>query len=57
MNADGYIPSERIPQLNLKANSSDVYTKTEIDTMIGDVETAADNIIALQEGYIGGGTA
>ena len=40
-----------------KANSSDVYTKTEIDTMIGDVETAADNIIALQEGYIGGGTA
>ena len=57
MNADGYIPSERIPQLNLKANSSDVYTKAEIDSMIGDIEDAADRIIALQESYIGGGTA
>lgn len=40
-----------------KANASDVYTKSEIDSMIGDIETAADNIIALQESYIGGGTA
>lgn len=43
--------------LDEKANSSDVYTKAEIDSMIGDIEDAANGIIALQESYIGGGTA
>ena len=43
--------------LDVKANSSDVYTKSEIDTMIGDIEDAADGIIALQESYIGGNGA
>lgn len=41
-------------QIDAKANSSDVYTKSEIDSMIGDIEDAADGIIALQESYIGG---
>ena len=40
--------------IDTKANSSDVYTKAEIDSMIGDIEDAADGIIALQESYIGG---
>ncbi len=30
----------------------DAYTKTEIDAKVGDIETALDNIIALQNGYI-----
>ena len=53
LNAFGKLQS----QLSSKANSSDVYTKAEIDSMIGDIEDAADGIIALQESYIGGGTA
>ena len=50
LNAFGKLQS----QLSSKANSSDVYTKAEIDSMIGDIEDAADGIIALQESYIGG---
>lgn len=53
LNAFGKLQS----QLSSKANSSDVYTKSEIDTMIGDIEDAADGIIALQESYIGGSYA
>lgn len=33
----------------------DAYTKTEIDTQIGDIETALDNIIVIQNALIGGG--
>lgn len=35
---------------------SNYYTKTEIDTQIGDIETALDSIIAIQETLIGGGS-
>lgn len=33
---------------------TNAYTTTEIDTMIGDIKTTLDNIIALQESYGGG---
>ena len=50
--------------LSTKANQSDVYTKTETDNAIsaaiadsvGDIDTALDGIIALQNSLIGGGT-
>lgn len=32
----------------------EAYKKTEIDNQIGDIETALDNIIAIQESLIGG---
>ena len=35
-------------------NKPEIYTRTEIDEMIGDKETALDNIIAIQESLIGG---
>ena len=34
---------------------SNYYTKDEIDNQIGDIETALDNIIAIQNSLIGGG--
>lgn len=42
--------------LNPKAvvDFSNYYTKTEIDSQIGDIETVLDNIIALQNSYVGG---
>lgn len=44
-----------------KADKTDVYTKVEtdsaIDERIGDIDTALDGIIALQNSLIGGGTA
>ena len=33
---------------------SNYYTKPEIDSQIGDIETALDNIIAIQNSLIGG---
>jgi len=36
------------------ADASNYYTKTEVDNKIGDINTALDNLIALQESYIGG---
>jgi S-adenosylhomocysteine hydrolase len=35
---------------------SNYYTKEEIDNKVGDIETALDNIIAIQENLIGGGS-
>ena len=32
------------------------YTKEEVNSLIGDVETALDSIIAIQENLIGGGS-
>ena len=34
---------------------SDYYTKDEIDNQIGDIETAIDSIIEIQNSLIGGG--
>lgn len=34
--------------------TENTYTKAEIDAMIGDVDTALDAILALQQSYIGG---
>ena len=45
------------PTLESKANSKDVYTKTEVDTKLGDIETALDSILAMQEALIGGDNA
>ena len=36
--------------------TENTYTKAEIDAMIGDVDTALDAILALQQSYIGGTT-
>lgn len=36
------------------ANLDNYYTKGEIDGIVGDIETALDNIIAMQNSYIGG---
>lgn len=33
---------------------TDAYTKTEVDSKIGDIETALDQIISLENSYIGG---
>ena len=33
---------------------TDAYTKTDIDSKIGDIETALDSIIAIQNSLIGG---
>lgn len=35
-------------------NLDNYYTKNEIDGLVGDIETALDNIIAMQNSYIGG---
>lgn len=35
---------------------SNYYTKEEIDNKVGDIETALDGIITLQENLIGGDT-
>lgn len=40
--------------LENKADKSDVYTKDECDNITGDIETALDNIIAIQNTLIGG---
>ena len=37
-----------------KADANDVYVKAEVDNKIGDIETALDNIIAIQNELIGG---
>lgn len=42
--------------VSVKANAEDVYTKTEVDAITGDIETALDGIIALQDSFIGGGS-
>lgn len=34
--------------------TEEVYSKKEIDNMMGDIETALDNIIAIQNTLIGG---
>lgn len=39
-----------------KADKSSTYTKTDIDSKIGDIETALDSIIAIQSSLIGGGS-
>ena len=36
---------------------TDAYTKTEVDSKIGEIGTALDQIIALENSYIGGGSA
>lgn len=36
------------------ADLDNYYTKNEIDGLVGDIETALDNIIAMQNSYIGG---
>lgn len=35
-------------------NLDNYYTKSEVDSLVGDIETALDNIIAMQNSYIGG---
>ena len=37
-----------------KADKSSTYTKTDIDSKMGDIETALDSIIAIQNSLIGG---
>ena len=37
-------------------NMENYYTKAEIDNIVGDIETALEEIINLQEQYIGGGS-
>lgn len=41
---DAYNKGEVLTKLNLKANTADVYTKTEIDSLIGDIETLLSQI-------------
>ena len=41
-------------KIDNKADKSDTYTKEEVDTQIGGISTALDNIISLQTSYIGG---
>lgn len=38
------------------ADMSNYYTKTEIDSMLGDIDAALDGIISMQNSYIGGGS-
>ena len=41
-------------QINTKANTADVYSKSEINDITGDIETALDNIISIQNELLGG---
>lgn len=43
--------------VGVKANAVDVYTKEEVDSKLGDIETALDSILAMQEALIGGDNA
>jgi FlaG/FlaF family flagellin (archaellin) len=61
--AQTYTKAETDEKLDTKADKAttlegygitDAYTKTEIDTQIGDIEAALDNIIMLQNSCIGG---
>lgn len=38
---------------NGSVDLSDYYTKTEVDDLVGDIETALDSIIMIQNGYTG----
>ena len=40
--------------IEIDVDLSKYYTKAEIDGQIGDIETALDSIIAIQESLIGG---
>lgn len=54
---DSYILTEADKAEIAAEATENTYTKAEIDAMIGDVDTALDAILALQQSYIGGETA
>lgn len=49
-----YEPTSRSPQSGIAVAEAVVEAKDYTDTKIGDIDTALDNIIALQNSYIGG---
>ena len=49
-----YEPTSRSPQSGIAVAAAVVEAKDYTDTKIGDIDTALDNIISLQNSYIGG---
>lgn len=52
----GALEEELRPRVMMSPNKNDVYTKTEIDLMYGDIEAALNEIIDIQSHFIGGET-
>lgn len=50
----GDMPDDCNVQIDPDGEAVEVYSKKEIDNMMGDIETALDNIIAIQNTLIGG---
>lgn len=50
----GDMPPDCNVQIDPNGETVEVYSKTDIDNMVGDIESALDSIIALQNKLIGG---